>query len=491
MKGVVDYKHPKKMKKRRQLDALVDTIKLPRSRKNSASAQELLDCHSDSSEVDELTLSQSSSKKKRCCICQSIVARIGLFMVTMACLTTCIGIIWVQWHLRHELDSLRKQVTSAQNSESVSPDVLKIQSQLAEVNKSVTNMKTGPYGLQETTNTITSIKNKLKELTEANTRLQSSVAASKEVLELPSKMNALSTMLATLGSDFKDFMNMQTSKYIELEKRVTAVEIEAKEVSKDKTSLLDNKASQKLSQELINYNISLHTGLQSVNQELERQSVRMSTLEEFTKPQPLSSSFSLNNTEVNDMIAKLIQEKVANNPDAMNVSENDLTQKLFSKEVASLLKKHEQLNDTVLVLRKELDTLVGRLENHDRTLTDLTTAVDRIKNNDIFQHSTHFSNAATTPDGRAISKTHSDNILTGGDNTAEVFHIDGINTFEDLVKAFNESKRANSELDIDSLNDIMNTTVQADDLKQFDLDKNGLYSEDELAKALGFYQNPR
>uniref|UniRef100_A0A0B7A4G2 EF-hand domain-containing protein n=1 Tax=Arion vulgaris TaxID=1028688 RepID=A0A0B7A4G2_9EUPU len=459
MKGVVDYKHPKKMKKRRQLDALVDTIKLPRSRKNSASAQELLDCHSDSSEVDELTLSQSSSKKKRCCICQSIVARIGLFMVTMACLTTCIGIIWVQWHLRHELDSLRKQVTSAQNSESVSPDVLKIQSQLAEVNKSVTNMKTGPYGLQETTNTITSIKNKLKELTEANTRLQSSVAASKEVLELPSKMNALSTMLATLGSDFKDFMNMQTSKYIELEKRVTAVEIEAKEVSKDKTSLLDNKASQKLSQELINYNISLHTGLQSVNQELERQSVRMSTLEEFTKPQPLSSSFSLNNTEVNDMIAKLIQEK--------------------------------QLNDTVLVLRKELDTLVGRLENHDRTLTDLTTAVDRIKNNDIFQHSTHFSNAATTPDGRAISKTHSDNILTGGDNTAEVFHIDGINTFEDLVKAFNESKRANSELDIDSLNDIMNTTVQADDLKQFDLDKNGLYSEDELAKALGFYQNPR
>lgn len=64
MKNQVEYKLPKKMKKRRQLDALVDTVKLPRSRQNSTSAQELLDCQSDSSENDEFSLSSPGSKRK-------------------------------------------------------------------------------------------------------------------------------------------------------------------------------------------------------------------------------------------------------------------------------------------------------------------------------------------------------------------------------------------------------------------------------------------
>lgn len=45
-----------------------------------------------------------------CCMCKTVVAHIGLFMVTMACLTTCAALVWVQWHIKHELDSLRKQV---------------------------------------------------------------------------------------------------------------------------------------------------------------------------------------------------------------------------------------------------------------------------------------------------------------------------------------------------------------------------------------------
>lgn len=65
MKGQVEYKLPKKMKKRRQLDALVDSVKLPRSRKTSASAQELLDCHSESSDIDEFTLPQTGIKRRR------------------------------------------------------------------------------------------------------------------------------------------------------------------------------------------------------------------------------------------------------------------------------------------------------------------------------------------------------------------------------------------------------------------------------------------
>lgn len=63
MKSEIEYKLPKRMKKRRELDALVDTVKLPRSRKNSSSAQELLDYHSDSSDIDEYTTHGAKRKK--------------------------------------------------------------------------------------------------------------------------------------------------------------------------------------------------------------------------------------------------------------------------------------------------------------------------------------------------------------------------------------------------------------------------------------------
>ncbi|CAL1531118.1 unnamed protein product, partial [Lymnaea stagnalis] len=133
IKGEVDYKLPKRMKKRRQLDALVDTMKLPRSRKNSSSAQELLDYQSDSSEIDEFSLPPPNSKRKnRCCVCQSMIARISLFIISMACLTTCVGLIWVQWHIRHELNTLRNQVHAVQTSDKDTPDmIMKLQTQIS------------------------------------------------------------------------------------------------------------------------------------------------------------------------------------------------------------------------------------------------------------------------------------------------------------------------------------------------------------------------
>ena len=62
--AAVVYKAPKRMKKRRQLDALVDNVKLPRHRKSSTS-QELLDYNSDSSELEEFSLAGLSSRKAK------------------------------------------------------------------------------------------------------------------------------------------------------------------------------------------------------------------------------------------------------------------------------------------------------------------------------------------------------------------------------------------------------------------------------------------
>lgn len=50
------------------------------------------------------------------------------------------------------------EILTVQSSETIPPEVLKIQSQLAEVNKSVTNIKTAPGGLQEVTKTVADIK---------------------------------------------------------------------------------------------------------------------------------------------------------------------------------------------------------------------------------------------------------------------------------------------------------------------------------------------
>ena len=65
MKPDVGYKLPKKMKKRRQLDALVTIGKLPRNRKNSNSTQELLDYNSDSSDGEDCAANSMSPLRKK------------------------------------------------------------------------------------------------------------------------------------------------------------------------------------------------------------------------------------------------------------------------------------------------------------------------------------------------------------------------------------------------------------------------------------------
>ena len=62
--AVVDYKAPKRMKKRRQLDALVNHSKLPRNRKSSIS-QELLYYNSDSSELEEFSVAGLNQRRAK------------------------------------------------------------------------------------------------------------------------------------------------------------------------------------------------------------------------------------------------------------------------------------------------------------------------------------------------------------------------------------------------------------------------------------------
>ena len=38
--------------------------------------------------------------------------RLCLFLGSITCLATVIGLVWVQWHIRHELDNLRTEVDS-------------------------------------------------------------------------------------------------------------------------------------------------------------------------------------------------------------------------------------------------------------------------------------------------------------------------------------------------------------------------------------------
>ncbi|BFY99546.1 hypothetical protein BsWGS_02586 [Bradybaena similaris] len=486
MKGQVDYRLPKKMKKRRQLDALVDTVKLPRTRKNSASVQELLD--SDSSENDEFSLQPPGSKRKnRCCVWQSIAAQIGLFMVTTACLTTCVGLVWVQWHIRHELDSLRKQMTSVENSDKASTELLKFQSQLAEVNTSVLAVRAGPGGLQEMTNTLAQVHTQLKALEAANKELQASVSASKDLLNLPNKVDTLSNTLASLGSDTsrldKDMQALQDGHF---ENRIAALENSMKEKN-PVPSISSDRA------ETVTFNETLHSGLQSLRQELDQFSARISVLEKFTS----QTQSALDTTRITELINQLLQEKMGNltagDQGSSNVSQPSqvpadvLTDKAeFLAFKADILDSFEKVNETVVILNQELEAIATRLDSHDVALINLTSAVLRVSRTGAeHQPGDEGTTTTSTSTGSPRQESASDASTAG-----PAIKITGINSLEDLHSAFSSWPLQHGQVSVDSLEGVQ-FPVNKDQLKQFDSDHNGFFSEQELAEALGLHHNPR
>uniref|UniRef100_A0A2C9LVC8 Uncharacterized protein n=1 Tax=Biomphalaria glabrata TaxID=6526 RepID=A0A2C9LVC8_BIOGL len=370
VKSEIDYKLPKKMKKRRQLDALVDTMKLPRGRKNGSSAQELLDYNSDSSEVSEFSLPPITSKRKnRCCVCQSMIARISLFIISMACMTTCFGLIWVQWHIRHELNTLRSQVHSVQSADKASPDAqLKLQNQIEQVNKTLFDVKKEMEGFNKT---LKEMSIKITSLEGKNSELEKSVLDAKEYVDAPSQLHTLANTVAKLGSD-------QSAKTIELESKLKELEESMKKVAPTEDAGINN---QLIKQQLADLQKIVEAGISNLTKDFNLHESKISSLEVLV--QSLSQqSPSLNSSSSSEVVSKLSEQVSATLDDLKQtyLSGNVTERGEFLAFKQETLSNTEKINQTLYTLSHEFEDLSLHLNTIDSAVLNVTSVLNQLKN---------------------------------------------------------------------------------------------------------------
>lgn len=563
--AIVNFKAPKRMKKRRQLDALVDTVKLPRNRKNSTS-RELLNENSDSSEVEEFSLAGLHSRSaNRCCLCQGIVLRIGLFMVTVACLSICFGLVWVQWHLRHEIKMLQEKMQTVQSPEEGKNDLTLLQTQVKELESSLQELKKSDGILEHMKSTVKEIGGKLRNVEATTMKLNQSVTDAQSLLDTPKNLKSLSGIVASLGSDFNLFKEekvTQSAKINELEQRISVLEanqLERGQAPPEKKVSMDPQFIDVLSQQIADVNETSEAGIISTNEQISEIQGRLSALEMYEQ----SKGQTLGHDEVETLVTALIQEKLNNlsaptvavsSSQTANGSSEELSQLVtkvnrlteimeakteFAESMDLVGKgdfiifqgdaemKFETINKTLFALSTELDAFLQRLDSIDSAVIKIGAAVTNSSTSTIDQAPQPVSARASTTvasddtvasvdemaanvdqpvgDSKVTGTTeqsvdHSNQLEASSSEISEEIdqalnqepqqglHIKGIETAEDLHKAFLEVwPLSDGQIDADFVLSQLtnNSTDIAKTLKTFDTNSDNFFSEEELQKALG------
>ncbi|GFO13273.1 EF-hand calcium-binding domain-containing protein 14 [Plakobranchus ocellatus] len=523
--AVVEYKVPKRMKKRKQLDALVDMTKLPRNRKGSTS-QELLDFKSDSSDVEEFSVNGLSTRKANgCCICHGIVIRIGLFMVSMACLSICLGLVWVQWHLRHEINALQEKLLTVQSSDSSQTDLSVLQKEVKDINEIVSELKKKDGVLENLKSTVDELSAKVKRVEGVASKLNESVVSAQQLINTPKKLEDLTHVVAKQGNDQLSLKTSidglaETISHLQEQQKESTVDV------KEKKNSLDTQFGDMLSQQIARVNETATSGILSVKEQLDLVNEK------------LSKEPTLNNEKVENLVATLIQEKLNNltvssgsglgeetgKENLSAISElsqriNNLslildfksdfadTMGLISKGDFVLFKdvtlmNLESINRTVFALSAEFESVLHRLDTLDAVILNISAAVTNnsmevIDEPEPFPDSSHTDAVSTTVETpwteQSFDPVASNPSLQGTENYGNAkpeFHIEGINTVEDLHEAYPNWPLKNGQLEEDALLSLLKSNSTAA-LEKFDTNSDGRFDEEELQKVLGLPPSPR
>ncbi|KAL8562272.1 hypothetical protein ACOMHN_037228 [Nucella lapillus] len=228
------FKPSKKMKKRRQLDALVSNgKKLPRRKQ---SGHELLrSSDSDSSEVEEFSVLESQKWTKRwpspgCC---SMCYTLTCIVVLALCVLACGALIWMHLQLKHDFNQLKDRVNQVENKNAGTPGAFQdLQLKLKVLNKTVSGFKTGTNGLQDLNKSILAMQKQITSLMAAaaehkktaqasESSTKENLAVAKTVADLGANLQLTQTAVETLKTSQKTFatqLETLTNRVLKLEK---------------------------------------------------------------------------------------------------------------------------------------------------------------------------------------------------------------------------------------------------------------------------------
>lgn len=199
----------KKMKKRKELNALIGLGDSKRKKTKKGSGHRLLrteppDSESDSSSDDDEFTNLSSGAnfgKRSYTQCCNVCYPLFLFIILAACVMACAGLIWMQIALKEDLDSLKEKLHSMESSQKVSSsEIPKLSEDLKNKERKLDDIVNGDKGLNKLWSNLTEMNRKISLLDSAVNHLKANLKSAADLISLPTTVEELQKSVATIGS---------------------------------------------------------------------------------------------------------------------------------------------------------------------------------------------------------------------------------------------------------------------------------------------------
>lgn len=199
----------KKMKKRKELNALIGLGDSKRKKTKKGSGHRLLrteppDSESDSSSDDDEFNNLSSGTnfgKRSYTQCCNVCYPLFLFIILAACVMACAGLIWMQIALKEDLDALKEKLHSMESSQKVSSsEIPKLSEDLKNTERKLDDIENGDKGLSKLWSNLTEMNRKISLLDSAVNHLKANLKSAADLISLPTTVEELQKSVATIGS---------------------------------------------------------------------------------------------------------------------------------------------------------------------------------------------------------------------------------------------------------------------------------------------------
>uniref|UniRef100_A0A8C5PYC6 EF-hand calcium binding domain 14 n=1 Tax=Leptobrachium leishanense TaxID=445787 RepID=A0A8C5PYC6_9ANUR len=453
----------KKMKKRKELNALIGLAGDGGRRKPKASSGHRLlrteppasDSDSDS---EEDGFSSPGGRHGRCgrsdfLQCCRVCYPLCAFIVLAACVVTCVGLVWMQVSLKENMDVLKEKFRVMESSQKNSlQEIPKINDDLLAKQKHLDEIVTGDMGLNKLWTNITEMNKQIELLVTAVNHLKANMKSAADLINLPNTMAELQKSVATLGSTLTsvhhDVETMQTAAD-EQKKKVETLQQDVSKLAVKESSEAAAAASP----------TSVPTGGQSLTQEV---SYLHNSVEDV-------NATVIHHQKQNEARLHSLDSGVANVSQRVSALENDvhLLQRIHTKDNVSLAPGPSQ-EPSSSDLQEELQliqALTNKPEGGQPSAEDASNS-----NNTTLQ-------PVTSRRSRRSRKRRQ-----------ESFSLSGIFTERDLKEFFRRAAGdIAGKLSYQELKDSLGSGVpRLQAFKEFDMDEDHKYSFSELKAALGF-----
>ncbi|XP_056599997.1 EF-hand calcium-binding domain-containing protein 14 [Triplophysa dalaica] len=195
----------KKMKKRKELNALIGLSDSSRKKNKQTCGHRLLrteppDTESESSS-EEQEFNRTGLLPSGSVQCCSLCYPLCIFIVLAACVMACAGLIWMQISLKQDLDLMKEKIRMMESSQQLSShEIVKLSEDLKEKERKLSDMESGERSLTKLWSNVTDISQKLSAIDSAVNHLKTNIKSAADLIALPRAVEELQKSVATIGS---------------------------------------------------------------------------------------------------------------------------------------------------------------------------------------------------------------------------------------------------------------------------------------------------